>query len=128
MDKLCCDICGGILTMQPGSRTVICDSCGMQYGVERLREKVQEIKGAVSVEGTVRTQDADFIIRGGILERYNGNGTDVVIPNSVIEIDNNAFILCEFLEKVKFSDALERIGHSAFYGCRLLKKLHCPKL
>lgn len=150
MDKLCCDICGGILTMQPGGRTVICDSCGMQYGVERLREKVQEIKGAVSVEGTVRTQDADFIIRGGILERYNGNDTDVVIPDSVvkigdrafercpgirnvtmpdsvIEIGNNAFILCEFLEKVKFSDALERIGHSAFYGCRSLKKVALPE-
>lgn len=150
MDKLRCDICGGILTMQSNGKTAVCDSCGMQYSVERLREKVQEIKGTVSVEGTVQTQDADFIVRGGVLERYNGNDTDVVIPDSVvkigekafercpgirnvtmpdsvIEIDHEAFILCEFLEKVKFSYVLEKIGHSAFYGCRSLKKVSLPE-
>lgn len=121
MDKLCCDICGGILTMQPGGKTVICDSCGMQYGVERLREKVQEIKGTVSVEGTVRTQDADFIIRGGVLERYNGNDTDVVIPDSVVKIGKRAFESCPGIRSVTISDSVNEIGDCAFLSCVGLK-------
>lgn len=150
MKKLCCDICGGALTMQSSGKTAVCDSCGMQYSVERMREKVQKIKGTVSVEGTVRTQDADFIIRGGVLERYNGNDTDVIIPDSVvkigeqafadclgiksvafgpgvIEIGQSAFSGCKLLERIEFSDALEVIGNYAFYGCRSLKKVTLPE-
>lgn len=150
MDKLCCDICGGALTMQPSGKTAVCDSCGMQYSAERIREKVQEIKGTVSVEGTVRTQEADFIIRGGVLERYNGNEPHVIIPDSVvrigdsafaeclgiksvalcpgvIEIGQSAFSGCKFLEKIEFSDALEVIGGYAFRECRFLKKVTLPE-
>lgn len=150
MDKLCCDICGGALTMQPSGKTAVCDSCGMQYSAERMREKVQEIKGTVSVEGTVRTQDADFIIRGGVLERYNGNDPHVIIPDSVVKIGKNAFegcpgiknvtmpdsvveigdfafSECRFLNKIKFSNALEEIGNHAFCGCAALKKVSLPE-
>lgn len=150
MDKLCCDICGGALTMQPSGKTAVCDSCGMQYSAERIREKVQEIKGTVSVEGTVRTQEADFIIRGGVLERYNGNDPHVIIPDSVVrigekafegcpgirdiampdsvvEIGDFAFSKCRFLEKIKFSNALEQIGCYAFCGCTALKKVSLPE-
>ncbi len=150
MKKLCCDICGGALTMQSSGKTAVCDSCGMQYSVERMREKVQKIKGTVSVEGTVRTQDADFIIRGGVLERYNGNDTDVIIPDSVvkigekafadclgiksvafcpgvIEIGRFAFSGCKLLERIEFSDALEIIGGWAFCECRSLKKVTLPE-
>lgn len=150
MKKLCCDICGGALTMQSSGKTAVCDNCGMQYSVERMREKVQEIKGTVSVEGTVRTQDADFIIRGGVLERYNGNDPHVIIPDSVVRIGENAFSNClgiksvalcpsvieiggsafngcKFLERVEFSDALEVIRSGAFYGCQSLKKVSLPE-
>lgn len=56
MDKLCCDICGGTLVMQAGGETAICDSCGMQYSIERMREKVQEITGTVRVAGPVQAR------------------------------------------------------------------------
>lgn len=123
MDKLRCDICGGILTMQSNSKTAVCDSCGMQYSVERLREKVQEIKGTVSVEGTVQTQDADFIVRGGVLERYNGNDTDVVIPDSVVKIGERAFEGCTELKSVTTSLNTVKIGRSAFAGFQALEKI-----
>lgn len=149
MNKLCCDICGGTLVMQPGGRTAVCDSCGMQYSVERVREKVQEIKGVVSVEGTVKVQNADFTIRGGVLERYNGNDVHVVIPdsvvkigkgafreclgvrsitlpNNVIQISSKAFLGCRLLVEVNLSNTLEEIGEWAFYGCCALKQLNLP--
>ncbi len=136
--------------MQSGGKMAVCDSCGMQYSVERMREKVQEIRGIVSVEGTVRTQDADFIIRGGVLERYNGNDTHVVIPDSVVrigqaafrdcpgiksvtfphnvtEIATEAFLGCLSLENIKFSDTLMEIGSFAFSSCRSLEQITLPQ-
>ena len=150
MGKLQCDICGGTLVMQSGGQSAVCDSCGMQYSVERVREKVREIRGVVSVEGTVRTQDADFIIRGGVLERYNGNDVHVVIPDSVvkigekafegcagiqsvtfppnvIEIGNDAFSDCQSLNDIKLSNALVKIGRWSFRGCCSLKRVNLPE-
>lgn len=56
MSKLQCDICGGSIVMQGGGQLAVCDSCGTQYSVERMREKVQEITGTVRVEGSVQSR------------------------------------------------------------------------
>lgn len=51
MAALVCDICGGKLIVGAGGITV-CDSCGMEYSVERMREKIQEIKGVVQIDNS----------------------------------------------------------------------------
>ena len=51
MGAMVCDICGGKLVMNAGG-IAVCDSCGMEYSKERVREKVQEIKGTVVVDNT----------------------------------------------------------------------------
>ena len=56
MSKLQCDICGGNIVMQGGGQVAVCDSCGMHYSVERMREKVQEITGTVRIEGPVQAR------------------------------------------------------------------------
>lgn len=59
MDKLRCDICGGILVVQPGGSTVMCDSCGMTYSLERMREKVSRLTSPMRVyphQSPVRSQ------------------------------------------------------------------------
>lgn len=43
MAALVCDICGGKLIVGAGGITV-CDSCGMEYSVERMREKSKKSK------------------------------------------------------------------------------------
>ena len=48
-----CDICGGELEIVSGGQSAICKSCGMPHSIERVREKVQEVRGKVSVEGPV---------------------------------------------------------------------------
>lgn len=53
MDALKCDVCGGNLTMKSGGNLAVCDCCGVRYSTERMREKVQEIRGSVQVEGEV---------------------------------------------------------------------------
>ena len=56
MAMLVCDVCGGNLQMDAGGKTATCQFCGMQYSVERMREKIQEIRGTVKVEGSVQAR------------------------------------------------------------------------
>lgn len=53
MPTLVCDVCGGKLLVDEGGKTATCQYCGIQHSIERLREKVQEIQGRVSIEGVV---------------------------------------------------------------------------
>lgn len=49
MKALVCDLCGGKLVMGAG-KIATCDSCGMIHSTERIKEKIQEIKGTVHVD------------------------------------------------------------------------------
>ena len=51
MAALVCDLCGGKLVMGTGG-IATCDSCGMEHSPERMREKVQEVKGVVQVDSS----------------------------------------------------------------------------
>ena len=51
MAALVCDLCGGKLVMGAGG-IAVCDSCGMEYSTERMREKVQMIKGSVQIDNS----------------------------------------------------------------------------
>ncbi len=62
-----------------------------------------------------------------------GNITgDISVPEqidglSVKGVDDRAFMECEDLESISFSDGLEYIGNSAFYGCTKLKSILIPE-
>ena len=60
----------------------------------------------------------EFVIENGVLQRYAGNNSHVVIPNGVTSIGKNAF---EFsgIESVVIPDSVTTIGHRAFFGCQL---------
>lgn len=47
---LACDVCGGKITIQAGGKRAICEYCGAEYTIERLKEKFDGIK--VSVTGS----------------------------------------------------------------------------
>lgn len=51
MAALVCDICGGKLIMGAGG-IAVCDSCGMEHSADRMKEKVQEIRGTVRVDNS----------------------------------------------------------------------------
>lgn len=51
MAALVCDICGGKLVMGAGG-IAVCDSCGMEYSTDRMKEKIQEVKGTVRVDNS----------------------------------------------------------------------------
>lgn len=51
MAALFCDLCGGKLIMG-ASGIAVCDSCGMEHSADRMKEKVQKIKGTVRVDNS----------------------------------------------------------------------------
>lgn len=149
MQALKCDLCGGSLVIDDSREFALCEFCGTKYMASTLRQKIQEIKGTVSIEGEVSVRQADFIIRAGVLEKFNGSEvrvtipgnvsiigvgafadckglTDVEIPGSVTEIDNYAFCNCVKLKKVVLPKSLKTIGDYAFAGCELLESIEIP--
>jgi len=54
--------------------------------------------------------------------------TEILIPSSVKEIQDNAFMGCQELRRVRFQDnsSLELIGESAFSVCTVLEEINLP--
>ena len=150
MKALVCDFCGGGLIIDDSREFAICEFCGTKYMASTLRQKIQEIRGTVSVEGEVSVKQADFVIRAGVLEKYNGSEIDVVIPNNVsvigagafaeckglksvcipngvTDIENHAFYNCVRLIDVTLPDSLVGIGDFAFAGCESLERINLPE-
>ena len=60
------------------------------------------------------------------LARYLGNESAVVIPDSVVIIDESAFLDSKDLASVIITDNVKSIGNSAFRGCSSLSDLSLP--
>jgi len=57
---------------------------------------------------------------------YCENLTSVVIPNGVITIGNNAFSYCDYLNNVTISNSVTTIGDWAFFGCNRFNYIIIP--
>lgn len=59
---------------------------------------------------------------------WNGEEiTEVVVPEDITCINDNAFYNCKNLNNVKLHDGIKSIGSHAFYGCSLLPETELPK-
>lgn len=84
MAALVCDICGGKLVMGSGG-IAICDSCGMEHSPDRMKEKIQEIKGVVRVDNS---HMVDNWMKMGAAAAQAGNNKEAYeYFTKVIEVD-----------------------------------------
>lgn len=67
-----------------------------------------------------------FNIRDGVLLKYTGKDTDVTVPDGVIIIGDNAFVMCENIKKVTLPDGVISIGFGAFCDCLKLESINIP--
>ena len=86
-----------------------------------IPERVKNI-GSGAFHGCKGLADADgFVIKGGILFDYAGQGGSVTVPEGVSEIDGGdyygAFMHCRNLTSITLPNSLRHIGSSAFYNC-----------
>ncbi|MBE6796926.1 MAG: hypothetical protein E7531_01095 [Ruminococcaceae bacterium] len=84
MAALVCDLCGGKLVMGSGG-IATCDSCGMEHSQDRMKEKVQEIKGVVQVDNS---HMVDNWMKMGLAAAQAGNNQEAYeYFTKVIEVD-----------------------------------------
>ena len=86
-----------------------------------------EGKGVEAYEES-RGADADgFEIENGVLKKYTGTATEVVIPEGVTSIGDYAFIGCSSLTEVVIPERVTSIGDYAFADCSSLSGMTLPK-
>ena len=70
---------------------------------------------------------SDFIIENGVLKKYVGNATNVIVPDSSTKIEASAFWGCGEVKTIRLPDSIESIDSNAFYLCSKLKTINLPE-
>lgn len=85
------------------------------------------LAAALFVPKSVQAANSDFVIdEDGVLTEYTGSGGDVVIPDGVTGIGDDAFFYCSSLTSIEIPASVTSIGNSAFSGCDSLTGITIP--
>ncbi len=134
-----CTNCGANLEVDSSNEAAVCQFCGTPFIVEKAINNYNTTNNIkADVVNVYGGNSADFVIRAGILEKYNGQSPNVVIPNNVTGIASGAFYNCKGLKSVVFPEGITYIGekntklygeipNGAFEGCTNLKEIVFPE-
>lgn len=137
-----CPNCGERIQVPNDKRRAFCSYCGSQIITEAAIAYGKAKNGGAAYAAA----SADFVIEAGMLKKYRGSSTDVVVPEGVTVIQdvlNNvpitsvtlprgvkkisgAFRNCERLKSITLPDSLEEIS-SSFDNCMSLTTVVLPK-
>lgn len=68
----------------------------------------------------------DFEIVDGVLIKYHGKESEVVVPEGVTVIGDKAFFECYDIDSIVLPDGVTQIGYRAFSGC-LCRRIVLPQ-
>lgn len=93
---------------------------------EKYKELLTFLKSKGLYNSTKTEKPKEFKIRNNILVKYLGKDTNVIIPDGVTSIGNEAFEHCTSLTNVIIPDGVISIRRYAFRGCVSLKNITIP--
>ena len=144
-----CTNCGAELQVDSEQDAMICQFCGSAFVVEKAIKNVQVTNHIQAANLTLVVPGNEFTVHAGVLVKYTGADPDVVIPEGVTVIGENAFenslgitsvVLPEGvgiigqrafahypqLRQVQFPESLRVIDNFAFNECAALEEVHFP--
>ena len=71
-------------------------------------------------------EDKFLTIKGGVVTGCDESATEIVIPEGVTEIGEEAFSFCKSLASITIPASVTKIGKCAFYGCQSLTSITIP--
>jgi len=82
----------------------------------------------------INSKSTRFVIEDGLLIdkqsnnviTYLGHQKNIIIPNSVFSIGEDAFLGCESLQQINIPDSVLSIGNGAFSHCKSLQQITIP--
>ena len=112
-----CTNCAASLKIDATKNSAFCPYCGTPYIISNhtVPEK----------DDTNGNKPSDFVIVGGDLKAYKGTTNDVVIPYNVVTIGDGAFLGSK-ITNVIIPNTVRYIGNEAFRDCLSLKELRIP--
>lgn len=125
-----CPSCGASLRVDSNKDAAICDYCGKPYIVKDaiVSNYINNVayKNNYDMHWVGDSKSKDFEVHGGKLIKYNGEATDVVIPDNVKVIGEEVFKSMP-ITSVKIPSSVTEIGWRAFCGCKELVNVNIPK-
>ena len=83
--------------------------------------------GGQTMEPGMEAYAEGFEIEDGVLKKYTGTATEVVIPEVVTSIGFGAFEDCSSLVRISIPEGVTSIGSCAFAGCSSLQTISIPQ-
>lgn len=143
-----CKNCEAKLKIDDSRAVFFCEYCGVKHIMKEVISNQYRNNSNITFKYSNTNNPNDFEIISGKLIKYKGISSHVVIPdsiriigkksfsdssiesvmmpNSIIEIEANAFSNCKYLKKITFSDNIKTIGEFAFSNCESLEKIIFP--
>lgn len=78
----------------------------------------------VKAQEQLLTKTVDgMVIENGVLKRYEGNASEIVVPEGVVSIGEDAFKYKDFIECITLPESVAEIDSYAFFKCYNLEKV-----
>lgn len=78
----------------------------------------------VKAQEQLLTKTVDgMVIENGVLKRYEGNASEIVVPEGVVSIGEYAFEYKDFVKSITLSESVTEIGSYAFFKCSNLQEV-----
>ena len=95
-------------------------------GSIRLLDGAKQTAKKKKISSKNEASDPDFIVERGVLRKYIGKKSDIVIPDGVKEIADSTFSGFSKLESVVVPEGVKRIGDRCFENCINLRNCYLP--